>query len=76
MCASGLERVHSHSVLLWKYSETRALELIAYIVDHLKTAPDIEVWSIWLGEIDEEIAPIIKKIHFDELTVSILNEAG
>lgn len=62
------------SSLRWRFSETRALELITYIADHLQTAPDIEIWSLWLGEMDDDKAPIIKTIDITELTVSALKE--
>ena len=62
------------SSLRWKFSETRAHELITYMVDHLKTASEIEIWTTWLEELDVEITPIIKTAHINELSVSILNE--
>lgn len=42
------------SNLEWKYSESRAKQLIQYIRKHLEIADKIEIWSVWNGIIENE----------------------
>jgi len=62
---------HYHSVLQWHYSEKRAKQLKEYILEHLMTGSEIELWNIWL---DRNLKPTIKRCHTDSLTVSIIKE--
>lgn len=63
------------SSLRWAFSEARSHELIAYIADHLKTATEIEIWTIWLDELNDDISPIKKTVDVSELTISVLHES-
>lgn len=62
---------HYHSALQWQYSEKRAEQLKEYILEHLMTGSEIELWNIWL---DRNLKPTIKRCQIDSLTVSIIKE--
>lgn len=59
--------------LRWRYSDTRAEQLVAYITDHLKTAEEVEIWKVWGDELTE---PSVKSITRDELTIDALRFLG
>ncbi|WP_233004532.1 hypothetical protein [Exiguobacterium aurantiacum] len=59
--------------LRWRYSDTRAEQLIAYITDHLKTAEEVEIWKVW---VDEQTEPSVQSIKLDELTIDALRFLG
>ena len=64
----------SHVVeLRWRYSDTRAEQLITYITDHLKTAEEVEIWKVW---VDEQTEPSVKSITRDELAIDALRFLG
>ncbi len=37
------------TALEWNYSEDTVDVIIKYIENHLKTAPELELWNVWLG---------------------------
>ncbi|MGE9213711.1 hypothetical protein [Exiguobacterium aurantiacum] len=59
--------------LRWRYSDTRAEQLIAYITDHLKTAEEVEIWKVW---VDEQTEPSVQSIKLDALTIDALRFLG
>ncbi|WP_070328606.1 hypothetical protein [Exiguobacterium aurantiacum] len=59
--------------LRWRYTETRAQQLIDYITDHLKTTDEVEIWKVW---VDEQTEPSVKTITLDELTIDELRFLG
>ncbi|OGX79887.1 hypothetical protein A6395_04605 [Exiguobacterium sp. SH31] len=59
--------------LRWRYSETRAEQLVDYIIDHLQTADEVEIWKVW---VDEQTEPSVKTITRDELTIDALRFLG
>ncbi|WP_214889514.1 hypothetical protein [Exiguobacterium sp. s142] len=59
--------------LRWRYTETRAQQLVDYITDHLKTADEVEIWKVW---VDEQTEPSVKTITRDELTIDTLRFLG
>lgn len=42
------------SMLEWRYSESRAEQLIRYLHNHLRTASEVEIGQIWRGRGSEE----------------------
>jgi len=60
-----------HSALQWHYSEKRAQQLKEYIMEHLMTGSEIELWNIWL---DGYGKPTIKRCPIDSLTISDIKE--
>lgn len=59
--------------LRWRYTDARAEQLVEYIVDHLETADEVEIWKVW---VDEQTEPSIKTITRDELTIDSLRFLG
>ncbi|WP_214712880.1 MULTISPECIES: hypothetical protein [unclassified Exiguobacterium] len=59
--------------LRWRYSDARAEQLVKYIVDHLETADEVEIWKVW---VDEQTKPSVKTIARDELTIDALRFLG
>ncbi|TCI39227.1 MULTISPECIES: hypothetical protein [unclassified Exiguobacterium] len=59
--------------LRWRYTETRAQQLVDYITDHLKTADEVEIWKVW---VDEQTEPSVRSITLDELTIDELRFLG
>ncbi|TCI57259.1 hypothetical protein EVJ24_00340 [Exiguobacterium sp. SH1S21] len=59
--------------LRWRYTETRAQQLIDYITDHLKTADEVEIWKVW---VDEQSESSVRSITLDELTIDELRFLG
>lgn len=59
--------------LRWRYSETRAKQLVEYITEHLKTADELEIWKVW---VDEQTEPNVQSITLDELTIDALRFLG
>ncbi|TCI63931.1 hypothetical protein [Exiguobacterium sp. SH3S1] len=59
--------------LRWRYTETRAQQLVDYITDHLKTADKVEIWKVW---VDEQTEPSVRSITLDELTIDELRFLG
>lgn len=70
-CAKQYSNKHYYSALQWQYSEKRTEQLKEYILEHLMTGSEIELWNIWL---DRNLKPIIKRCQIDSLTVSIIKE--
>lgn len=59
--------------LRWRYTDARAEQLVEYIVNHLETADEVEIWKVW---VDEQTEPSIKTITRDELTIDSLRFLG
>lgn len=59
--------------LRWRYTDARAEQLVEYIIDHLETADEVEIWKVW---VDEQTEPSVKKITRDELTMDALRFLG
>ena len=57
------------SEIQWRYTEPRVKQLYDYIVDQLRTAKEIEIWSIWM---DAPETAVIKSINVNDLTVEYL----
>lgn len=57
------------SELNWRFSETRAKELITYLKEELEKCEEIELWSIWIDEFEEAT---IKTVDVNSLTVDDL----
>lgn len=57
------------SELHWRYTGTRAKQLVDYLKEQLNNLDEIEVWSIWL---DEYESPSIKSININELSITDL----
>ena len=60
-----------HSTLQWRYSEKRAEQLKEYILEHLMTGSEIELWNIWL---DQNLEPTIRRCQINSLTAAIIKE--
>ncbi|MFN4214144.1 MULTISPECIES: hypothetical protein [unclassified Exiguobacterium] len=59
--------------LRWRYSDSRAEQLVEYITNHLQTADEVEIWKVW---VDEQTEPSVKTITRDELTIDSLRFLG
>lgn len=59
--------------LRWRYTDARAEQLVEYIVNHLETADEVEIWKVW---VDEQTGPSVKTITRDELTMDALRFLG
>ncbi|MCT4783436.1 MULTISPECIES: hypothetical protein [Exiguobacterium] len=59
--------------LRWRYSDSRAEQLVKYIIDHLKIAEEVEIWKVW---VDEQTEPNVQSITLDELTIDALRFLG
>lgn len=59
--------------LRWRYSEMRAQQLVDYLIDHLKTTDEVEVWKVW---VDEQTEPTVHTVTIDDLTVEMLRFLG
>ncbi len=57
------------SAIDWRYTDARALQLIEYFKEHLKTSCEIEYWYNWLDEFTE---PHYTNITVDALTTELL----
>ena len=57
------------SELRWRYTETRAKQLVDYLKEQLKSSDEVEIWSIWL---DEHKSASIKSINVNELSMADL----
>lgn len=57
------------SQLEWRYTESRATQLISYFKEQLKDLDEIEIWSIWL---DDNKSASIKSVNITELSVQDL----
>lgn len=55
----------------WYYSDKNAVIITNYIQSHLKSAPNIELWNIWMG--DKEIETR-RKCNLDTLLVKDIKE--
>lgn len=63
-CASLYTQKKNCAYLEWKYSPTRAMQVLEYIRRHLKTAKRIELWNVWEGPKEEAS---IRKCRMSEL---------
>ena len=65
---------HYCTSLEWNYSDDTVEVVLGYIQNHLKTAPEIELWSVWLG--GEDISANVKKMQcrINDLTVERLKK--
>ena len=62
-----------HAGLQWNYSDERAVQLIEYIKEHLKTAAEIELWKVWLDP-DCEAQPVKKRCALKLLDAEEIKE--
>ena len=53
----------------FRYTQSRARDLIRYINDHLQTSGEVELWSIWLGD---QQTPVIRSKQLQSLDASDL----
>lgn len=69
----GYEKDYSNkryfSNLDWRYTETRAKELIDYLKGQLEILDEIEIWSIW---VDDNEAASINSVNINELSIQDL----
>ena len=57
------------SQLQWRYTKTRAKQIIDYLKEQWEDVNEIEIWDIWL---DEHEQADIKSVHISELTLDDL----
>lgn len=62
-----------HAGLQWRYSDTRATQLIEYIKAHLESSAELELWKVWLDP-DCEASPIKQECRADFLTPKEIKE--
>lgn len=62
------------AVLEWKYSEPTVDVVLDYIKSQLKSASEIELWSVWLGSNVNSTNSNILQCHVDNLTIEKLGE--
>ena len=57
------------SQLQWRYTKTRAKQIIDYLKQQLEDVNEIEIWDIWLDEYEQAD---IRSVHINELTLDDL----
>ena len=66
-CAEDFSKKRYHAELNWYYSDKLAEQLIDYIKDHLKTASEIELWTV---DVDiDDMKPIKERREVKMLTI-------
>lgn len=66
-----------HCVALqWEYSDDTVNVVLDYIKKQLEKVPYIEMWSVWLGNVPEDVNTVstMSELSVDELTVSMLRD--